>query len=133
MADKTTDNADAATLEREVRQTQDEMGDTVEKLEEKLNPKDITRSVMGKGGQDVANDALDVVRRNPIPVALIAVGAIWLFASSDAPMIRDLRRRVLGARGSEDEDRNGLIPRSEEPAPIGPPPKRGEALDRRSR
>lgn len=121
------DRNDPDTIEREVERTQDAIGDTVEKIEEKLNPREIARSVLGDDGSDIAREALDVARHNPIPLALIAVGVIWLFATSDSQIVERLRDRILGRSGSDDR----LRPRSEEPAPIGPPPETGEAYDRR--
>ncbi|MGI8705450.1 MAG: DUF3618 domain-containing protein [Sphingomicrobium sp.] len=115
-------------IEREVRRTQDQIGDTVDKLEEKLNPRDISRSVIGDDGTDLAEEALEVTRTNPIPVALIVVGVIWLLASSSSPAIRRVTDRITGKSGT---DSRGLRPRSAEPAPIGPPPETGQAFDRR--
>lgn len=132
MTDRTNDGrSDEALIERDIDRTQDRIGDTIDKLEEKLNPRDVASSLMGEDGMDTAKEAFEVARRNPLPVALIAAGVIWLFATSDAPMIRDLRNRFTGRRSGAGKDRHGLIPRSEEPAPIGPPPARGEAYDRR--
>jgi hypothetical protein len=130
MTASTTDNRpDEAAIERDVRRTQNEMGETVQKLEEKLNPRDMTRSVLGDDGADVAKEAMDVTRQNPIPVALIAVGVIWLLATSRSPMIRRLTGRITekGRSGGDP----GLRPRSAEPAPIGPPPATGASFDRR--
>lgn len=126
-ADTTDQRPSEAEIERNVRRTQDEMGDTVDRLEEKLNPRELTRSVMGEGGADIAEEALEVTRKNPIPVALIAVGLIWLIATSRSPAIKRIRDGLAG-RGSGD---SGLRPRSAEPAPIGPPPATGEDYDRR--
>ncbi len=117
---------DPATLQSDVREVQDDIGDTVEKLEDKLSPDELARSVLGDDGEELAGNALDIVRRNPIPVALIAVGLIWLVASSDSPPLRKLRERISG-RGNDMDLRS----RSEEPAPIGPPPPTGEAFDRK--
>ena len=129
MADNS--STDAATLERDIDRTQDRIGDTVDKIEEKMNPSEITRSVLGEDGQERVRNGLRIARENPLPVALIAIGALWLFATSDTPMIRRVRERFTGGRSSDGSDRHGLIPRSEEPAPIGPPPPRGEKDDRR--
>lgn len=120
---------DEALLERDIRRTQDAMGDTVEAIEDKLNPRDVAQSLMGDDAMDTAKEAFEVARRNPLPVAMIAIGAVWLFATSDAPMIRRVRDRFTGLLHSSDRSR--LRPRSEEPAPIGPPPPKGEAFDRR--
>ena len=149
MAD--TKNPDPAKIEDEVRHTQDEIGDTVEKLQHKMNPEDVTRSIVGDGNTDFLKEALEITRSNPIPVALIAVGLIWLVASASSPTARRIRERVTGdmelrprseepapigpagsrnasARSSGEMD---LRSRSEEPAPIGPPPSTGESFDRR--
>ena len=130
IQDRPRESADA--LEGDIRRTQDAMGDTVEKLEEKMNPRDIAHAAIGDEGTDVAREALEVTRQNPIPVAMIAVGLIWLLATSRSPMISRITDRFTGKqRGATGEGRSGLRPRSAEPAPIGPSPKRGEPLDRR--
>jgi len=141
------------TIADEVRRTQDEIGETVDRLEEKMNPRDISREVLGEDGTDVAREALEVTRTNPIPVAMIAIGLIWLIASSNSPAIRRLTGKITGKSGGMDlrsrseepapigpsipaelderENDMDLRPRSAEPAPIGPPPARGTEFDRR--
>jgi hypothetical protein len=120
----TANTRDPETVEREVRQTQDEIGDTVEKLD----PHQIADSLLGEDGEELARNAMTVVRENPLPVAMIAVGVLWLVATSNAPPLRRLRERFAGRGGI---DRSDLRRRSEHPAPIGPPPATGEAYDRR--
>jgi len=127
MTDTTTNKGDdPQAIERDVQRTQDEIGETVDKLEEKLSPRAIGQSVLGEDGKELARDMLDVAKRNPIPVAMIVVGFTWLLATSNSPAIGRLRDKVTGKSGS------GLRPRSEEPAPIGPPPTSGESFDRRA-
>jgi hypothetical protein len=128
MNDNTDNRPDEAAIERDVRRTQDQIGDTVEKLEDKMNPRDISRSVIGDDGTELAEEALEVTRTNPIPVAMIVVGVIWLLATSNSPAIRRITDRIAGKSGT---DSKGLRPRSAEPAPIGPPPETGRAFDRR--
>lgn len=94
-----TADADEAVLEREVRETQDEIGETVQKLEQKLEPKEIVRSAVGDRNFDLGREAIEVVKHNPVPAALIAVGVIWLLATSNSPTINEVRRRLAG-RGS---------------------------------
>ena len=118
----------ADALERDIIETQDEIGETVEELEGALSPSALGRDLLGEDGMETAKEAFEVAKRNPLPVALIAVGAVWLFAKSDAPMIRELRQRLLG--GARSLRPSGLRPRSAEPAPIGPPPPAGEEYDR---
>lgn len=127
MVDNPSD--DAQTIGRDIERTQDSIGDTVEKIEEKLTPREVTRSVLGDSGQEWVREGLRMARDNPVPVAMIAIGAIWLFATSDSPMIKRMSDRLSRAvNGGSDE---GLRSREEEPAPIGPPPAKGETYDRR--
>jgi hypothetical protein len=121
---------EANLIEQDVLRTQDDIGETVEKLEEKLTPRELTRSVIGDDGAEVAREALEVARQNPIPVAMIAVGLIWLLATSRSPTLKRLTGRVLGGGSAAEEDQSGLRPRSAEPAPIGPPGAVGEDYDR---
>ena len=118
---------EAQAIEQDVVQTQDEMGETLQKLEEQLTPRGIAQSVMGDQGTDYAREVLDLVKQNPLPVGMIAVGAIWLLATSRSPMIKRVTSAVTGGP-SEPK----LRPRSEEPAPIGPPPETGLEYDRRA-
>ena len=127
MADETTSSeTEQARIERDIERTQDEIGETVQKLEESLTPRQMARSVIGDENTDFAKEALELVRQNPIPAAMIAVGAIWLLATARTPGMRRMTDRVLGRSNTD-----GLRPRSEEPAPIGPPPETGRSFDRR--
>jgi hypothetical protein len=127
VADNQTENPEA--IEQDIERTQDAMGDTIEKIERKLNPKDITRSVLGDSGQEWMREALRLARDNPIPLAMIAAGTVWLLATSESPLIRRLGDRIsdrlTGSGGS-------LRSRGEEPAPIGPPASQGDEFDRRA-
>ena len=136
-ADTTDTRSEEAMIERDIERTQDQMGETVQKLEDSLNPREMARSLMGDDNTDLAKDALDVARQNPIPVAMIAVGAIWLLASSSkSPAVRRLtdqfRSKSSSGSGPDELDANGLRPRSAEPAPIGPPPATDPRYDRMS-
>jgi hypothetical protein len=93
---------DAAIIERDIDRTQDRMGDTVEKLEERLTPPKVAESLIGSRGSETAEQALEVAKRNPIPVALIAIGAVWLVAS----------RRSRSAVQALFAGRSGRSPRS---------------------
>ena len=125
MSDNRTN--EAAAIEQDVVQTQDQIGETLHKLEESLTPKGIAQSVMGERGTDQARELLDLVKQNPIPVGLIAIGAIWLLATARSPMVDRLKNSVTSR-----SDGFNLRPRSEEPAPIGPPPETGLEYDRRA-
>ena len=119
-------------IERDVRRTQDEIGRTVDKLEDKMNPRDISRSVLGDDGSKAAREALEVTRQNPVPVALIAIGLIWLVSTSRSPIIRRFTERFSGKGGSDTSSGEfDLRSRSQEPAPIGPSAANTDAYDRR--
>ena len=129
-ADTTDTRTEEVAIERDIERTQDEMGETVQKLEDSLNPREIARSVMGDDNADLAREAWQVARQNPVPVALIAIGAVWLLATSNSPAIRQLRDRFKSGRRAGSRGSAGLRPRSAEPAPIGPPPATDPTLDR---
>ena len=92
---------DPARIQEEVEQTQDAMGETIQKLEDRLSPRKFAQSLLSDENSDTAREAWEVVRRNPVPVAMIGVGAVWLLAASDAPLIRrwreELKARFRGA------------------------------------
>jgi hypothetical protein len=125
MSDDRTNEADA--IEQDVVETQNEMGETLQKLEDKLTPRGIAQSVMGEEGTNNARELLDLVKQNPVPVGLIAIGTVWLLATARSPLIDRVKSSVTSRSGEFK-----LRPRSEEPAPIGPPPETGLEYDRRA-
>ena len=118
---------DPETIQRDVERTQDAMGDTVQRLEDKLSPRKFAQSLFSEENAGTAQDAWDVVRQSPLPVAMIAGGVAWLFATSEAPMISRLRDE-LKSRFRE-AVRSGTSPSR---GSSGPPPATGETYDRRS-
>lgn len=94
-------DADAALIERDIDRTQDRMGNTVQKLEKKLTPGELARSFVGQDKSEAVKQAVDVAKRNPVAVALIAIGAVWLLAShrSRNAIGRVLKGRNRPARG----------------------------------
>jgi len=129
MADNQTD--DPATIQRDVERTQDAMGSTVQKIEDKLNPRNFAQSLFSGDNTATAQDAWDVVRQSLLPVAMIVGGAAWLFATSEAPVISrardELRSRLRDAFSSSSRGQQ----RSSGAGAGGPPPATGEAFDRR--
>ena len=95
--------------EREIAHTRGELSVTLAALERKL----AARTLMDEGlnmfketlGDDYGlNRGLEVVRANPIPVALIGIGAAWLIASQTNAVDRiasDERVRAAGRRVSD--------------------------------
>ena len=76
---------DPETLEREINQTRSEMSQTLDALERKLSPGqllDQCLNAFGKHGGDLAQNFGNSVKQNPVPVALTAMGIIWMMVSS---------------------------------------------------
>lgn len=122
---------DADTIEGEIERTQDEIGDTVERIGEKLSPNAVTRSLLGDEGQEVVREIIHMARDNPIPSAMVAIGAIWLVATSDSPLFprigKRLTRMISGEHAEEDTGS------SDGPSRVGPPPPVGDSYDRARR
>jgi hypothetical protein len=110
--------SDPAAIEQDIRHTQDEIGDTIGKLEDQLSPKKLARSVLGDDGNAIAQEALDIARRNPIPVTMIAVGAIWLLATARTRDGRTLVDGLMDARRSP----SGSVPQNRATADRAPSP-----------
>jgi len=125
---------DPAAIQKDVESTQDAMGETIQKLEDRLSPRKLAQSLFSDESSDTAREAWEVVRRNPVPVAMMGVGAVWLFAASDAPMIarwrEELKTRFRGVI-NERASGSGTGSRSAGTAPGGPPAAAGEVYDRR--
>jgi len=84
----TTTTQDPAEIERDIRRTQDQMSRTVDRIGDQLTPRNLINSLLDKA-EDNDIDArylLDGARRNPIALAMIAGGAIWLVSDSDAKL-----------------------------------------------
>jgi hypothetical protein len=109
IGDRSDADVDRRTREirRDIEHTRGEMSETIEAIEEKLRPGNIVSSAtervrnaatermrnmkesaeqayerMRSGASNSGEGLMDDVRRNPIPVALIGVGAAWLFFGS---------------------------------------------------
>src|SRR3954464_15175041 len=82
--------ASPAEAERQAAHTRVELADTLGALDEKLTNL-TTRHLVEKGfnmirdslnNSDGLNRSLDIMRANPIPIALIGLGTAWLIASN---------------------------------------------------
>jgi ElaB/YqjD/DUF883 family membrane-anchored ribosome-binding protein len=87
MTDGTT-TQDPAAIERDIRQTQDEMSRTVDRIGDQLTPRNLLNSLLDQAESNNidARKLLDGARRNPLALAMIAGGAIWLASDSDAKL-----------------------------------------------
>lgn len=84
MSEATTREPEA--IERDIRRTQDEMSQTVDKIGSQLTGRNILNAFLDKteGGEIDTRALLDTARRNPMALALIAGGTIWLMSENDA-------------------------------------------------
>lgn len=71
---------DPATIEREIRRTQENMSSTVDRIGDQMSIKNMFNALLEKADENNidARMVLDGARRNPIALGLIAAGAIWL-------------------------------------------------------
>lgn len=101
----TTDRRDPAEIEREIRSTQAEMSRTVDQIGDQLTPKNVLASLFGKAdGKGIdAQYLIDTARRNPLAVAMIAIGGVWLASSSDARPSA-VKSALAGGSGSAWDD-----------------------------
>jgi hypothetical protein len=88
MTDTTTYSStqDPEAIERDIRRTQDRMSRTVDRIGDQLTPRNLMNALLDKAeDNDIdARKLLDIARRKPIALAMIAGGAIWLASDADA-------------------------------------------------
>lgn len=82
----TTDTRDPAEIEAEIRRTQDDMSRTVDRIGDQFTPRNIINGLLDKAeDHDIdARRLIDGARRNPLALALLSAGAIWLVSDYDA-------------------------------------------------
>jgi ElaB/YqjD/DUF883 family membrane-anchored ribosome-binding protein len=74
----------SAELEREVEDARGRIDRTVEALKDKMQPKELfneATTMMGQTSNKVLTTAVEQLRENPIPIALIGLGVAWLAIS----------------------------------------------------
>ena len=102
---------DIKDLERDIEQTRARLDLTIDRLQDKLSMSGIVDDVLGtmRGNRygSIYDHALDVIKRNPVPVMLVAAGVGWLIyrmgsnppgRTARAPSLR--RCRDAGDRSS---------------------------------
>lgn len=84
----TTTTRDPDAIERDIRKTQDDMSRTVDKIGSQLNPRNIVNALLDTADSSNidARKVYDGARKNPIALAMIALGGIWLVSDSDAKL-----------------------------------------------
>ena len=90
---------DPETIEREIRRTQEEMSQTVEKIGGQLNIKSVFNALLDKADENYidARKIYDGARRNPVALGLITAGAIWVVSDRNAEL------PSFGRTGSNDK------------------------------
>lgn len=110
--DRSFDHRLPAEIERDIDRTRVELALTLDALERRLR----ARHLVEKGfdmlketlGSDTWNRSVDIIRANPVPVALIGIGAAWLVASQTNVVdrvahderVEAARRRVTDMAGT---------------------------------
>ena len=85
-------------VQREVQQSRADVEETLEAIQERLSPGQMFEQVVdymrSSNGSDFVRNLGTMVRDNPVPVALVGTGLVWLMLSSS----RSTRRQY------DDED-----------------------------
>ena len=98
----TTQDPDA--IERDIRRTQNEMSQTVDKIGDQLTMKNLFNSLLDKADENGvdAHYLVDGARRNPIALGLIAAGAIWLVSDKNSKFPSKSGGKSRGSSGSDE-------------------------------
>jgi hypothetical protein len=108
---ETTDTRDPADIERDIRRTQDEMSRTVDRIGDQLTPRNLLNALLDKAETNNidARTLLDGARRNPVALAMIAGGAIWLVSDSDAKLPALQRGASSRPKGGGDQHHRDYV------------------------
>src|SRR6056297_3163306 len=80
---------DPRQLEHEVDQQRQEIGETMHALEERFSSREIynqTAGYVAEHGREFAENLGNSVKANPLPVALTAVGLMWMMMGQRQPV-----------------------------------------------
>jgi len=122
---------DAARIRRDIDNTREEMSETIDAIQEKLRPGNIVSSAtdsikhattervrhmtqsagqaasnMFYGGRQHSGGFMDGIRENPVPAALIGIGAAWLMMSNRSTQNDDDRWDRQGPQRDDFSDRD---------------------------
>ncbi|MEE4538298.1 MAG: DUF3618 domain-containing protein [Erythrobacter sp.] len=100
------DNRSPEEIQRDIRETQDEMSRTVNQLGNQFTPRNLVNALFDKAeDNDVqARQIIDGARRNPLALGLLSAGAIWLVSDYDA------RPSAFTSRNNSDSSDNNTLP-----------------------
>ena len=130
MADDTSvENGDekraTETIRAEIDRTRASLDRTVDALQQKLDPQVLihrTFDSFRENAGDVASKLIGVIRRNPVPAALIVLGLVWLIAKPSTRDHSSLRsRRSLRPRRASHSQFGSRFGRTEAGCELGDP------------
>lgn len=77
---------DPDAIEADIRRTQENMSETVDRIGDQMSPRSLFDALLDKADENGidARYILDGARRNPLAMALISAGGIWLVSDYDA-------------------------------------------------
>lgn len=107
MNDDVTKGPSPAEIERNIERTRERMSSNIDELGDRLSPENLKRqakeaisekaqdvvSNVGDQARETGSQVLDFITENPLPVATVTLGALWLFS-----MRRGNRSEVSGDR-----------------------------------
>lgn len=100
------DNPDVNAARIEVERTRASLMETAQDLQARLSPKTLAQNAWEGAkvkGADLAEDAVDAVRRRPL-AATGVVAAIAMYLAREP--LKDLAGRIVGGGTSDDDDRS---------------------------
>lgn len=96
------------TIEEDIRATRRSIDDKVERIQDRLSPGDMVDSVIDfarSNGGVIAGGIGRTLRDNPLPIAMIGAGAIWLALSSRNSDVHDDTGEEMGDDGEGTAER----------------------------
>jgi ElaB/YqjD/DUF883 family membrane-anchored ribosome-binding protein len=107
MNDDVTQDASPAEIERNIERTRERMSSNIDELGDRFSPENLKRqakdaisekaqdvvSNVGDQARETGSQVLDFITENPLPVATVTLGAMWLFS-----MRKGNRSEVSGDR-----------------------------------
>ena len=79
---------DPERINQEIRATRSDMSDTINAIQERLSPNKLVDQAMNyfssPNGKQMGQNLSNVVKENPLPVAMIGLGLSWLMLSSNS-------------------------------------------------
>lgn len=100
-----TDNRSPEEIESDIERTRADFSSTIDAIQQKLTPSELKNQAVDYALSTtpgaVSVGLVNMVRENPIPVAMIGIGFAWLLAASRQPTtyVAGTRRRI-GRRGT---------------------------------